>query len=394
MTAIIIGILLVISIIIVLFLYMMLRRIKSLDNSFLSETLSKEFRNEREESSRNSSSLRQEILNSQKSSNDTIISTIGILRGNQKDQLESVSKQVQSLSNSNEQRLNNLRQTVDLNLNNILNSNDKKMDQMAQSQKATVNSLLTTIGELGRNQKDQMELVVKRTKDLTGSNETLIKQLLGSISTKLGEMQNSNEKKLEQMRETVDEKLQSTLEKRLGESFKVVSQRLEAVQQGLGEMRTLATGVGDLKRVLTNVKTRGTWGEVRLAELLGQILTPEQYEANVNVTKGSNERVEFAIKLPGAENCAGSEIWLPIDSKFPVEDYQKLTDATEKADKEEVLKYQTALKRSVENSAKDINRKYINPPETTDFAIMFLPTEGLFSEVIRQPGLLEKIQMN
>jgi DNA recombination protein RmuC len=190
----------------------------------------------------------------------------------------------------------------------------------------------------------------------------------------------------------VDEKLQGTLEKRLGESFKLVSERLEAVQQGLGEMRNLATGVGDLKKVLTNVKSRGTWGEVQLGALLEQILTPEQYDRNVQTKSGSSEVVEFAIRLPGPEDDKDSQVWLPIDAKFPQEDYLRLVEASEAGDAAAVTQAVAALVRSVQNSAKDISSKYLNPPKTTDFAILFLPTEGLYAEALRQPGLMEKLQ--
>jgi DNA recombination protein RmuC len=196
------------------------------------------------------------------------------------------------------------------------------------------------------------------------------------------------------MRETVDEKLQSTLEKRLGESFKLVSERLEAVQHGLGEMQNLATGVGDLKRMLTNVKARGTWGEVQLSALLEQVLTPDQYGKNVNIKDGSQESVEYAIRLPGSDDDPESCVWMPIDSKFPQEDYLRLAESADAADAEGVQKATAALIRSIHNSAKEIRDKYIDPPKTTDFAIMFLPTEGLYAEVLRQPGQVEKIQQD
>jgi len=208
----------------------------------------------------------------------------------------------------------------------------------------------------------------------------------------LQQLQEGNEKKLEEMRKTVDEKLHGTLEKRLGESFKLVSERLEAVQRGLGEMQNLATGVGDLKRVLTNVKARGTWGEIQLGALLEQILTPEQYDKNVQTNEHSREIVEFAIRLPGPDVGSKSCVWLPIDSKFPQEDYIRLQEAADAADPVGVQAATTALMKAVRTSAQDIRDKYLNPPQTTDFAIMFLPTEGLYSEVLRQPGLVEELQ--
>jgi DNA recombination protein RmuC len=193
------------------------------------------------------------------------------------------------------------------------------------------------------------------------------------------------------MRATVDEKLQGTLEKRLGESFKQVSERLEQVYKGLGEMQSLAAGVGDLKKVLTNVKTRGTWGEVQLGAMLEQVLTPDQYAANVAVKEGG-ERVEFAIKLPGRGEDEKEVVWLPVDAKFPVEDYQRLMDAQEKADAESAEGAAKQLETRIKQCAGDICSKYLNPPKTTDFGILFLPTEGLFAEVIRRTGLVEFVQ--
>jgi DNA recombination protein RmuC len=194
------------------------------------------------------------------------------------------------------------------------------------------------------------------------------------------------------MRQTVDEHLQTTLAKRLGESFKLVSERLEAVQRGLGEMKGLADGVGDLKRVLTNVKARGTWGEVQLGAILEQLLTSDQYESNVKTRSDSDDLVEFAIKLPGLDDDPRTTVYLPIDSKFPQEDYLRLLDAIEKADSEATQESTKAIVRSIKNSAKEISNKYIDPPHTTDFAILFLPTEGLYAEVMRQPGLMEDLQ--
>jgi DNA recombination protein RmuC len=205
-------------------------------------------------------------------------------------------------------------------------------------------------------------------------------------------MQADNTEKLEQMRVVVDEKLQSTLEKRLGDSFQQVSERLEQVYAGLGEMRTLAAGVGDLKKVLTNVKTRGTWGEIRLSQILDQILAPEQYAANVVTKTGGNERVEFAIRLPGPDADRQEIVWLPIDAKFPQEDYQRLLDAQEAADKELADRSLRSLEIRVKAEAKAIREKYIDPPHTTDFAILFLPVEGLYAEVLRIPALCDFLQ--
>ncbi len=267
-------------------------------------------------------------------------------------------------------------------------------EEVSAAQKASSDSLVKTITAMGTAQQENFGSVERRIKELTDSNENRIEKLRHTFETQMNLMQQSNEKKLDQMRQTVDEKLQSTLEKRLGESFKQVSERLEAVQRGLGEMQSLATGVGDLKRVLTNVKARGTWGEVQLGALLEQILTPDQYGKNVKTVPGSQVNVEYAIKLPGADDDPQSCVWLPIDSKFPQEDYQRLVDATENADAAAVEKSQKDLVRAIELSAKEISSKYLDPPHTTDFAILFLPTEGLYAEILRQPGLLEKLQHN
>jgi len=226
---------------------------------------------------------------------------------------------------------------------------------------------------------------------LTESNEQKLDGLRNVVEQRLTAIQGDNAKQLEQMRATVDEKLQGTLDKRLGESFKQVGERLEQVYKGLGEMQTLAAGVGDLKKVLTNVKTRGTWGEVQLGALLEQVLTPEQYAENV-ATKEGGERVEFAVKLPGHGDHKSEVVWLPIDAKFPVEDYQRLIDAQERADPDMAEAAARQLENRVKQCARDVCEKYISPPATTDFAILFLPTEGLFAEVIRRRGLSEYVQ--
>ena len=265
-------------------------------------------------------------------------------------------------------------------------------EEVSANQKSSVDTMVKTIAEMGKSQGDQLESIIRRIRELTGSNERRIEALRGTLETQLKSLQDSNENRLEQMRVIVDEKLQSTLEKRLGESFKLVSERLEAVQRGLGEMQNLAAGVGDLKRVLTNVKARGTWGEVQLGSLLEQIMTPDQYQMNVHTKENSRESVEFAIRLPGNDADADSHVWLPIDSKFPQEDYLRLLDAVEATDTDAVQKATSSLIAEVNRAAKEIRKKYINPPRTTDFAIMFLPTEGLYAEVLRQPGQVEKIQ--
>jgi len=226
---------------------------------------------------------------------------------------------------------------------------------------------------------------------LTESNAQRMAEVRGTLEARIRDLQTDNGTRLEEMRRTVDEKLHATLEQRLGESFKLVSDRLEKVHQGLGEMQQLAIGVGDLKRVLTNVKTRGTWGEVQLEMLLEQVLTPDQYAKNVETVPGSGERVEFAIRLPGQDDGA-RPVWMPIDAKFPKEQYERLAHAAELADAEGVAAAGRELERAVRIEAKTIADKYLSPPLTTDFAIMFLPTEGLYAEVIRRPGLADELQ--
>ncbi len=225
--------------------------------------------------------------------------------------------------------------------------------------------------------------------ELAGQIQNLRLDLTLAQKTQLDEIRGTVESRLEQIRQTVDEKLQGTLEARLGESFKLVSDRLEQVHKGLGEMQTLASGVGDLKRVLTNVKTRGIWGEVQLGALLEQMLTPDQYAKNV-ATTGTSERVEFAIKLPGRE--PGQPCWLPVDAKFPVEDYQRLLDAADLGDPAAVEAATKSLEATLKLCARTISTKYLQPPATTDFGLLFLPTEGLYAEALRRPALAETLQ--
>lgn len=219
-----------------------------------------------------------------------------------------------------------------------------------------------------------------------------LEQLRVTFDTQITGLRGENTQKLDEIRRTVDDKLQSTLEERLGASFRQVSERLEQVHRGLGEMQVLAAGVGDLKRVLANVKTRGTWGEVQLGNLLEQVLAPEQYSANVATKDGSSERVEFAIRLPGPEGREGAEVWLPIDAKFPLELYQRLVEAGERTDAAAIEVAGRDLETRIKNSARDIRDKYLDVPRTTDFGILFLPVEGLYAEVLRRPGLVDLLQ--
>ena len=265
-------------------------------------------------------------------------------------------------------------------------------EEIARAQHAGAERLSGSLHRIGQAQSERFTEVTRQLEALTRSNEVRVDKLREAVEQRLDRLRESNEGKLDQMRKTVDEQLQGTLEKRLGESFKLVSDRLEAVHKGLGEMQQLATGVGDLKRVLTNVKTRGTWGEVQLGALLEQVLTAQQFERNVKPRPGSNEIVEFAIRLPGPDDAPESVVWLPIDAKFPQEDYHRLLDASESGDPEAVQRAVAALSRAVESAAAGIRDKYLAPPHTTDFGILFLPTEGLYAEVARQPDLLDRLQ--
>lgn len=268
-------------------------------------------------------------------------------------------------------------------------------DMLSDTQKQTAERQDVRIKELnGRFESFQKEISerLKESEERMNrsfeTNEKKLTQMRETIETKLTQLQEDNNKKLEKMRETVDEKLQKTLEDRIGKSFRLVSERLEEVYKGLGEMKTLASGVGDLKKVLSNVKTRGILGEIQLGAILEQMFSPEQYETNIAVKKGSSNVVEFAIRLPGDGN---EPVYLPIDAKFPVDAYTQLTDAYDSADPVLIEAAKTALDRRIKQFAKDISEKYISPPETTDFAIMFLPVEGLYAEVVRH-GLVEVLQ--
>jgi DNA recombination protein RmuC len=273
--------------------------------------------------------------------------------------------------------------------------------------------LLTQSGDVARTQNEQIdsfrgqlattqqqqESALRRFSDtlaeqlrlLSEANERRQGEMRLAVETRLTALQEGNEKKLDQMRATVDEKLHATLEQRLGESFKQVADRLEAVHKGLGEMQTLARDVGALNRVLTNVKTRGIFGEMQLAGLLEQVFTPEQYAANINTLPGSNDRVDFAIRLPGQRDD-GVPLWLPIDAKFPREDYERLLEAHERADPVAAEAAAKAIEMRLRLEAKSMREKYVAPPHTTDFAILFVPTEGLYAEALRRPGLLEALQ--
>lgn len=273
----------------------------------------------------------------------------------------------------------------------------KSREELAANFKALSDLLATALAqnraETNQQARDSRDEISKNLSKLATTLSESSEALRTIINNNLKDIREDNSKRLQEMQVIVDEKLQSTLEKRLGESFKLVSERLEMVHKGLGEMSGLATGVGDLKNLMLNIKVRGTWGETQLASLLEQILTREQYATNVATKPNSADRVEFALRLPGNKND-GKEVWLPIDSKFPIEIYTRLNEAYQKADTELVEELSKQMETQIKLEAKKIKEKYLEPPYTTDFGVMFIPVEGLFSEIVRRPGLIEKLQQD
>ncbi len=311
--------------------------------------------------------LREEVTLSIKGFTDSVLARIHEMTLLQQRQLETFSHALQAMSDKIEHRLT------------LLTEESGKRLDLARSE---------ATGQAKQTREETAQALRVFNESVTKS----LAEMRATVETKLTELQTQNAAKLDEMRHTVDEKLQGALEKRLGESFKLVSDRLEQVHRGLGEMQTLATGVGDLKRVLSNVKTRGNWGEMQLGNLLEQMLSPDQYAANVCTKPGSGDRVEFAIKLPGRDELQGDVVWLPIDAKFPREDYERLVEASEKANIAGVEEAGRQLELRIRAQAKTIRDKYLEPPHTTDFAILFLPIEGLYAEVLRRPGLVESLQ--
>ncbi len=309
-----------------------------------------------------------------------------------------ISQQTANLEATLAQRSDALAKQLTASLEALGHGNRETLEKLKADVNAQLTSLTTGIREQlegqGAYQRNQLsglqESITAQLGGMATTSQQNAEHLRTALNERLQAIQTDNAAKLEEMRKTVDEKLHATLEQRLGQSFQLVSDRLEQVHRGLGEMQNLAAGVGDLKRVLTNVKTRGTWGEVQLEAMIEQILTAGQYERNVATRPGSSERVEIAIKMPGRDR--DEPVWLPIDAKFPVEDYQRLLDAHDRADVEQVEVAAKALETRIRGESKTIREKYIEPPHTTDFAILYLPTEGLYAEVLRRPGLTESIQ--
>ncbi len=319
------------------------------------------------------------FLLSKKKSLIDVNAPIKTLEGVLKNELKINREEVNNVAKANREELN---KSIQVSVKSLTEMVDKKFNQQQEKQSQLNQEVNALIKEkfIDFNQQ-QIQFNKQATDNIKDIKKTVDSQLI-SIREESG-------KKLEEMRQTVDEKLQTTLEKRLGESFKQVSERLEQVHKGLGEMKSVASDVGDLKKVLTNVKTRGTLGEYQLGAILDQMLSTEQYACNVATKKGSQANVEFAIKLPGKGE---GEVWIPIDAKYPKEDYERLIDAYEVGSKMEIEGFQKKVLKSIELFAKDIAGKYIDPPHTTDFAVMFLPNEGLYAEVLRHPDLFEKLQ--
>ncbi|MGC8750451.1 DNA recombination protein RmuC [Hydrotalea sp.] len=308
---------------------------------------------------------------------------------------QTITLQLTQLSNANEEKLNAIRVTLENSFNNFQQRIDANgqagITALQQNLALFQTNLNEALKEYKNRMLEQFSLFENNIQNQHAGNTEKMRELKQALETSVKNLQEGNEKKLEEMRKTVDEKLNDTLEKRLGESFKLVSDRLEAVHKGLGEMQTLATSVGDLKKVMTNVKQRGVLGEYQLQNIIEDLLTTEQYERNVKTKPGSGALVEFAIKMPHGRNFE-KIVWLPIDSKFPKEDYEALTDAYEKGDAEKIEESRKSFINAIKRSAKEIKEKYIDPPNTTEYGIMFLPFESLFGEVLRVPGLFELLQ--
>lgn len=339
----------------------------SSQNHRLETVIKDEFSRFRQEFQQSANLTRSETQQSYQILNDAVVKTIRELIQTQKDQLRLIFDQIQKDSKENR-------------------------SELSQSLKLFEEKFTQNVKDFNELQKQKFSDLLQQQQSVLTQTESKLKEVRDTVESKLRVLQEDNHKQLDEMRKTVDEKLQATVEKRFSESFKMISDRLEQVHKGLGEMQTLASGVGDLKKVLTNVKTRGNLGEIQLGAILEQILSPEQYQYNTNIKSDTQERVEYVIKLPG-KNADQQSLLLPIDSKFPTEDYQRLLDAYEQslsAKEIEILSKQ--FENAVKKNAKDIRDKYIHPPITTDFAIMFVPTEGLYAEILRRTGLFETLQ--
>jgi len=336
---------------------------------------------------------RDELSASLKSFGDAVSSSINNTTQLQKNQLEIFATNLATLTNSVEEKLQTLTGSIEgkLQESTLASTSESKESrrELKEALETFRRDFTKSVNDFNSIQKENFFALLNKQNDQNIATSAKLDQMRDTLERKIADMQSGNEKKLDEMRATVDEKLQKTLESRLGESFKIVSERLEAVHKGLGDMQQLATGVGDLKKVLTNVKTRGILGEYQLGNILEQILTPDQYEKNVKTKPGSNCAVEFAVKLPGKED---TPLWLPIDSKFPREDFELLMSAYENSGTDAIEECRKNFVRGIKKAATDICSKYIDAPNTTDFAILFLPFESLYAEVLRIPGLFELIR--
>ena len=409
------------------------------DQERIERTVRDEISRGREEAAQHAKNLREEVGTGLRSANDSLVRSLKDISDTQQKQLSAFGAEVADMKETSHTNAGHLRDdiasgfreaneaalrqmtevgnflrgeltamtsTLEGRLKLLQDDHAGRVDKISaeitgnakQAREETVGTLLgfndsvvRSIGEMGAAQERELKELAVQFQSLIVSNERKLDAIRGIVEEKLGLIQTDNARRLDEMRRTVDEKLQATLERRLGESFRLVGERLEQVHRGLGEMQTLAHGVGDLKRVLTNVKARGSWGEVQLGNLLDEILAPEQFGKNVATKASTGERVDYAIKLP---RTGGDDeyVWLPIDAKFPVEDYQRLVDAADKADAAGVDLAAKQLEMRIRACAQNICEKYLNPPNTTDFGIMFLPTEGLYAEAVRRVGLIEALQ--
>ena len=337
--------------------------------------------------------LREEIHLTLTQLGEAVGNRIGELVTVQTEKLDTVTGQITALSEGNERRQEALRANVEAKLGEL--KTDTGLSAKALREEISTNlqnlggALGQTIEQISQSQRERLDRVSASVTDLTQRSGEQQDALRKTVEERLDAIRKENTEKLDQMRQTVDEKLQSTLDQRLGASFQIVADRLEQVYKSMGEMQTLASGVGDLKRLLTNVKSRGTWGEVALGNVLEEMMAPDQFGRNVEIVPGSNQRVEYAIRLPGDSDIP---VWLPVDAKFPVEDYERLVDASQRGDVEAVEIAAKAIEMGIRGSARTICEKYIHSPHSTEFAVLFLPTEGLFAEVIRRPGLVDALQ--
>jgi DNA recombination protein RmuC len=387
--------------------------------------LSDEFCRSRQEISTHSHELREELQLALKGSIDSLVQSVQGISESQQVRLEDFAARLSALKQSEENSASQVRLELADSLSKMREAQEKRLTEntvqlqhqfasfggqlsdfgkSSQADTARIRTELATTLNTFRDsiekqtsatlsfQKQQFDSFASQLSTLIDKSEKKSDDLRTAVERKLTEIQFDNTAKLEEMRKTVDEKLEATLDRRLGESFKQVSDRLEQVHKGLGEMQSLATGVGDLKRVLSNVKTRGTWGEIQLGTLLEQILTCDQFACNVKTKPGEGSTVEFAIKLPGPQEDDVKTVWLPIDAKFPKEDYERLVDAADRGDAAGVEQAARDLEARVRSEARDISNKYLAPPNTTDFGLLYLPTEGLYAEVLRRPGLLDSLQ--